>query len=244
MLESHALTSSALGPIDVARFWSRVNVRARGGRCWEWKGSRQPKGYGTFRLANSTLQAHRVAYALAVGNIPNGAHICHHCDNPPCCRPDHLFAGSNDDNVADAMAKGRGHLRGVALGVDPTPSERRARGERQARAKLTASQVVELRHLVAQGIPYVALAQAYGINPAAVGLIAHGRTWAHIPGALATIPYRGENNKAHKLTEREVIDIRHQYALGASLASLARKYSVSAPTVKYVVTRKTWKHIP
>ncbi len=75
--------------------------------CWFWTGSDNTQGYGIIRRGARRLMAHRVAYELFIGKIPSGMLVCHHCDNPPCVRPDHLFIGTAKDNIRDCVSKGR-----------------------------------------------------------------------------------------------------------------------------------------
>jgi hypothetical protein len=92
-------------PRDV-RFWRSVAKTQEG--CWEWQGRRGAKGYGVFVWdTGKPVLAHRASYTIARGSIPAGLFVCHHCDNPKCVRPDHLFVGTNADNMKDGYTKGR-----------------------------------------------------------------------------------------------------------------------------------------
>lgn len=86
------------------RFWAKVE---KGEGCWEWQGARHPHGYGQVRIAGICVFAHRYSWQLANGPIPGGLNVCHHCDNPKCVRPDHLFLGTQRDNLQDMAGKGR-----------------------------------------------------------------------------------------------------------------------------------------
>jgi hypothetical protein len=101
----------APAPLGV-RFWTKVEKSAS---CWLWIASRDGNGYGTFwNIDQRRLdRAHRVAWEMTYGPIPNGLHVLHHCDVPPCVRPDHLWLGSHRDNMLDREAKGRTNINGL-----------------------------------------------------------------------------------------------------------------------------------
>ena len=91
------------------RFWSHVE---RGPDCWEWTARRDKDDYGQFAISKGkSAVAHRVAYSLSVGDIPDGMFVCHTCDNPPCCNPEHLWIGTNQDNMDDMVRKNRANAK-------------------------------------------------------------------------------------------------------------------------------------
>lgn len=121
-----------------SRFWSQVDKSPHPKGCWIWTGDRQPRsGYGRF-FAQKTHMAHRYSYEIAHAPIPRGLLACHKCDNPPCVNPDHIFLGTHQDNHDDMHAKGRG-ITGHKF------TDGRSRGEKNPRAKLTTTQVAEIR---------------------------------------------------------------------------------------------------
>jgi hypothetical protein len=109
-------------------FWSRI-PRSDPNDCWEWQGTRS-KGYGFFSLEGKMWTATRLLYTLTFPDWDGSGIICHHCDNPPCMNPAHLFLGTDATNALDKHAKGRANM---------------PRGEKNWAAKLTPAQVREIR---------------------------------------------------------------------------------------------------
>ena len=93
---------------QIARFWSKINKRGPD-ECWEWSGCVQSRGYGYIRFNGQQLLSHRIAYFLSKDIQPGKLCVCHHCDNPKCCNPCHLFLGTVADNNRDMFAKDRAH---------------------------------------------------------------------------------------------------------------------------------------
>lgn len=94
----------------VERFWEKVD---QSGDCWLWMGGRNDDGYGIVQWEGHVTGAHRVAYEISVGPIPEGKLVLHSCDNPSCVNPNHLWIGDQSDNAADSVAKGRKGKRGI-----------------------------------------------------------------------------------------------------------------------------------
>lgn len=164
------------------RFWEKVSRSDSANGCWLWTANRDRKGYGKMggggRLG-PTLAAHRVSWELHFGLIPNGLFVLHHCDNPPCVNPSHLFLGTMLDNNHDMWEKGRGMF-GDRHGLRLHP-ERVARGERQGGAKLTENQVREIRQrYAAGGLSMKQLADEYGVTFSPVQKIISGSGWRHL----------------------------------------------------------------
>jgi len=170
-------------------FWDRVD---KSGDCWLWTGNRFPAGLGYGRFIR--WPAHRIAYELTHGSIPDGLCVLHSCDNPPCVRPDHLFLGTITDNNADRDAKGRlargdDHWTRLyperVLRGDQHPKRRRpetaARGEQHGCAKLTATAVRQIRRDYASGsFRLQDLAERYGVGISAIHSVVRLLTWRHI----------------------------------------------------------------
>ncbi len=143
-----------------ARFWSYADSS---GDCWLWLGSKINGRYGKFSVRRREFTAHRVSYRLANGSIPDGMHILHRCDNPACVNPSHLFAGTNQDNIADRVAKGRSN-------------------RQPKKVYTTIEQVKEIRTRHASGEKSGQIAKSMSIPPNRVYSIVSRRVWKDVEG--------------------------------------------------------------
>lgn len=143
------------------------------GDCLEFTGSRDGNGYGTIRLDGRMQRTHRVAWELAHGPIPTGMCVMHACDNPPCCRVEHLRLGTVAENNADRAAKGRS--RGVFIAGPSHPAKLR-RGEQHWCAKLSATDVESIRARFASGESQTSIANDFHVHSSTVSRIVR-RIW-------------------------------------------------------------------
>ena len=137
--------------------------------CWEWTGCKDRCGYGQIKIAGRMHSAHRTAYQLYVGIIPDGLCVCHQCDNPSCVRPDHLFLGTNADNMQDCITKGRFKY-----------LVRNQAGESNKSAKLTIAQVQTIRAMYKQGVSQRKLAREFGVAQSNISMIVCYQTWREL----------------------------------------------------------------
>jgi hypothetical protein len=150
-----------------ARFWANVLLRGPS-ECWMWTAARFAGGlgYGQFRAGKRKVRAHRAAYELTHGPIPDGICVCHACDNPACVNPSHLFLGTSAENTADRTRKGRSARIGRSLPRESNPA-----------AKLTMAKVREIREAYQRGIRRSVLSERYGVSKSQIRHIVTGRSW-------------------------------------------------------------------
>lgn len=133
--------------------------------CLEWQGYREKDGYGEIRYQEKMWKAHRLIWNLTYGTIPLALHVLHHCDNPRCLNPEHLFLGTHSDNMADKTLKGR---------------QANMRGNRNPSAILNQNDIPKIRQHHSAGETYITIAKRFGVCPSTVGQIIRREKWAHV----------------------------------------------------------------
>lgn len=147
-------------------FWDNVEKKSHD-NCWKWNGRLTRKGYGTITIRGEFWQIHRLAWTIVRGTIPNDLCVLHHCDNPGCCNPNHLFLGTPADNSQDMVNK-----------------KRQMYGEKNGRSKLTENDVLEIRKAwankqVNRETTYT-LGDKYEVSRTLIYQIVHRKIWRHI----------------------------------------------------------------
>ena len=198
-------------------FLGALDVRGED-ECWEWKRFLSRKGYGRFYDGVCMVQAHRYSYELFKGVTPGKLHILHKCDNKKCCNPNHLFLGTNRDNVDDAISKGIHHS-----------------------ARFTWEKAEAIRTRYAAGERARTLAKELGVSTSSINRVVNGETW-NTPGyeSLARM-HKGENHSLARLTWDKVHEIRKRYtAGGVSQKGLATEYGVGIARINHIVRNLAW----
>lgn len=146
-----------LTPRQWKNFWAKVS---KTDSCWLWTAAKTTKGYGSLTLFHKPHRAHQVSWKLHFGDIPRGLFVCHKCDVKTCINPDHLFLGTNGDNVRDAASKNRLRV-----------------GDRHPQAKLTGQEVQDIRALLKDGHKGIDISRVYGVSDQCIYDIKNNRHW-------------------------------------------------------------------
>jgi hypothetical protein len=158
-------------PEQIERFWSKVDKTSHPGGCWVWTACKDKNGYGQVGFNGKVIRAHRASFEITYGKLGvlgghHGMCVLHSCDNPPCVNPDHLWTGTNHENILDKVKKGR-----AKVGI----------GERQHLSKLTTALVLEIRNsYVPRKVSHRKLAAIYNIDKQTVARVLNRKTWWHV----------------------------------------------------------------
>ncbi|WP_331186284.1 HNH endonuclease signature motif containing protein [Pseudomonas sp.] len=214
-----------------ARFWAKV-IKADG--CWKWSGSKHSFGYGMIMKGGDAkktkITASRASWLIHFGEIPEGLHVCHKCDNPECTNPDHLFLGTARDNSQDCIAK-----------------ERRAMVFSQVECDI-------IHTLFTLGVSNAKLMRAFQVYRRTIssaiergGMLPpikknHPKPRTGRPKSPPPLGIGSKNGRA-KIGENDVLKIRAMRADGLSTGEIAKHFSIGKSMVSHICTRRCWKHI-
>jgi hypothetical protein len=147
------------------KFFNKISKEDHEKGCWIWIGHKNKAGYGRIRQKYKDKTAHRFSWEIFNGPIPESMFICHTCDNPPCCNPDHLFLGTPKDNTQDCIKKNR---------------QRYQKGSAHNMAKLSESEIPKIRELLKNGEKQYIIARMFNVSPMIISKIKHRKLWNHV----------------------------------------------------------------
>lgn len=212
--------------IDPEDFWSRAE---KGDGCWFWKNA--PKGrYASYWVtfqdgSKKRYWAHRVALSIHAGPIAQGKFACHSCDQPSCVNPNHLFPGTQQENLADMHSKGRNRHRSVKCEDNPN-------------AELTAESVLEIRKRHIGGASFKELSEEFSIHQSQIARICRFKSWRMNGDPAPILGPENERRINVKLSWEKVGQIRNSSDLPIELA---RKFGVTVGLIHQVRRGLIWK---
>jgi hypothetical protein len=140
--------------------WAKFVTEGEPDECWEWRGALSPQGYGNFSLRGRQMRASRAALIRAGVEIPDGMCALHHCDNPPCVNPNHLYVGDRKQNALDCSARGR--------------TNKASLGEKHWASRYSDDEQQSWRDRAAAGESYKSIARSTGAHPSHIGRVVRG----------------------------------------------------------------------
>lgn len=161
--------TSPTDPTHLAKRLANGLAAAPDNGCWEWKRVRNQHGYGQLRVDGRMVYAHRLAYELGKGQIHDGLHVLHKCDNPRCINPEHLSLGTQSQNMKECSERGRAHI--------PKPEKP---GETNPAAKLRDVDVRSIRRLLVSGWTQREIAERFNVSQQTISNIKSGKRWRHV----------------------------------------------------------------
>lgn len=204
-----------LSDVPAEAFWQRVEKSNDPDSCWLWLGVRGQSGHGRMSINGEMRYAHRIAFLLCHGSLPPA--VCHTCDNPPCCNPKHLWAGTIALNNKDRAAKGRSASRV---------------GEENTSVRISEKDVTAIRADYATGkTTQTEIAERYGLSFQHVSDIVGGKNWSHLP-VLYTPKQR------RHMTSKEAEEARELFKQGKSRGELMKRFGVCRMTLGKAIGTK------
>lgn len=204
--------------------------------CLDFNKSPYPNGYGRILISRKKYQsAHRFAWEMHYGEIPEGMCVLHKCDRPVCCEISHLFLGTAKDNAIDREKKGRRKAR---------------KGHDHPMNKLSDEQIFSIKKMLIEGVSVPELTKLFLVNRATIGVIKRCEQWIHVGeelnDKLILVKHKkiiGEDNCNSKLKKDQVIEIKNRIFKGETCLSISKIYDVSSVTIDMIKHNKTWRHV-
>lgn len=211
-------------------FWDRVRTQTEHleNGCVIFTGHKDDCGYGRISKDGKLVRVHREVWKQNNPGKEITGVIMHSCDNPACINPDHLSHGTQAENIADMVAKGRRVV---------------VQGSKQPDAKLHESQIPEIRRMILADMAYEKIGQKYGVTHGAIRAIATGKTWTHVPMEDGSSGKNFAPNPRPRIFATDVVKIRKMLAENISCAAISRIFNVSEDAIFDIKHNRSWSNV-